>query len=681
LGPETRLPVRAGKECNQRMRPLSLLILGLLACRAVFAGVVRVEVTERSDVVMPANTGAAGPYERIVGKVHFALDPRLPANRLISDIDLAPRNAQGLVEFTSDMYVFQPKDPRRGNGTVLFQVANRGRKDLMVLFNRGAVSNDPRTLEEIGDGFLLDRGFTLAWIGWQFDIPAEGALLRFHVPVARNGNAPITGLIRADFVPDERSTQIGVGDRNHIPYPVANPDDPALQLTVRDRRDGPRTTIPRAQWKLDEGRTNIVMAAGFEPGKIYELVYQAKDPALVGLGPAAIRDYIAHLKQNRATTGIERAIGIGSSQTGRFLRTFLYFGFNQDEKGAQVFDGVWAHVAGAGRGSFNHRFAQPSRDARPYFNFFYPTDLFPFTDASQTDAVTGLTEGLLDRVEKAGVRPKIFYTNGAYEYFGRAASLIHTTVDGKADLAPQPNTRIYFVPGSQHGPATAFPPTHDVLPVKNGLQNWASTNDYRWAMRGLLVAMNNWITKGTEPPASAYPRFSTQQLVPLNAIKFPKIPGVKFPTRIHDAFALEYGPEFRSKGIVSIEPAKVGPRYPVFLSQVDADGNEVAGIRMPWLQVPLATHTGWNLRHPSIGAPEELFSFGGSTIPLAKTRAEREKTGDPRLSIAERYSSRDDYLAKTRTAAKALASGRFVLESDVDGIVAQAGTHWDHWAK
>jgi hypothetical protein len=657
------------------MRPLLLLLASLLACRAMLAGVVRIEVTERSDVLMPANAGAAGPYERIVGKVHFAIDPKLPVNQVISDIDLAPRNAEGLVEFAADLYLFRPKDPKRGNGTVLFQVGNRGRKDLLVLFNRGAASNDPRTAEEIGDGFLFDRGFTLAWIGWQFDIPAEPNLLRFYAPVAKNGATPITGLIRADFVPEEKSTSIYVADRNHVAYPVANADDPSLQLTVRDRRDGPRTSIPRAQWRFDEKRENILMASGFEPGKIYELVYQAKDPVLVGLGPAAIRDYISHLKQNRATTGITRAIGIGSSQTGRFLRTFLYFGFNQDEKGSPAFDGIWSHVAGAGRGSFNYRFAQPSRDARPYFNFWYPTDLFPFTDAAQTDAVTGLTEGLLDRVERAGVAPKIFYTNGAYEYYGRVASLIHTTPDGTRDFAPRANTRIYFVAGSQHGPATAFPPP------KTGTAYLANSNDYRWAMRGLLIGMHRWLAEGAEPPASLYPRLADRNLVPLNAVKWPKIPGTKFPTRIHEAFALDYGPDFRRKGIVTIEPAKVGPKYSVLLPQVDADGNESSGLRMPWLQVPLATYTGWNFRDAAIGAPEELYSFVGSTFPFAKTKAERDQRGDPRPSIAERYKDRADYLAKVKAATQTLAQGHYVLETDVEGIVTQAGQQWDHWTK
>lgn len=655
------------------MRPLPLLVLGVLLCRLAVAGVVRIEVTERSDVLPSAAAKDAPAYERIVGKAYFAIDPKLPANRAISDLDLAPRNAAGLVEFSSDLYLLQPKDPARGNGTALFQVANRGRKDLLVLFNRGTASNDPRTAAEIGDGFLFAQGFTLVWLGWQFDIPTQDKLLTHTAPFARDGMQPITGVVRADFVPDERSTTMTVADRNHLAYPVAKPDDPALVLTVRDRRDGPRRTIPRGEWQLDAKRENVILSAGLEPGRVYELVYTAQNPVLVGLGSAAIRDLMSHLKQERTTTGIQRTIAMGSSQSGRFLRTFLYFGFNQDEKGGRAFDAVWSHVSGAGRGSFNHRFAQPSRDARPFFNFFYPTDLFPFTDAAQSDPLSGQNEGLLDRVEKSGTRPKIFYTNGAYEYYGRTASLIHTTVDGTKDLPPPPDTRIYFIPGSQHGPATVFPPT------RAGTQNLANSNDYRWALRGLLVALNRWIVDGTEPPASAYPRLADAQLVPLTAVKFPRLPGVQFPNRIHQATTLNYGPNFRSKGIVTTEPPVVGSSYPVLLPQVDADGNETSGIRLPWLQVPLATYTGWNLRAPAIGAPAEMFSFAGSTIPLARTRKERAELTDPRPSIAERYPNRDAYLTKVRAAVRSLATDRYVLARDSEAIVEQAGQLWDHW--
>jgi hypothetical protein len=282
---------------------------------------------------------------------------------------------------------------------------------------------------------------------------------------------------------------------------------------------------------------------------------------------------------------------------------------------------------------------------------------------------------LLDRPEKSSTAPRIFYTNGSYEYYGRAASLIHTTVDGARDFAPRRDTRIYFIAGSQHGPATAFPPS------RTGTQHLANSNDYRWAMRSLLIGMHRWIADGVAPAASVYPHMSAEELVTLSAVGFPQIPGVAFPTRVHDAFALDHGPEFRSKGIVSIEPARVGPKYPVFLPQVDADGNETSGLRMPWIQVPLATYTGWNLRAPAIGAPEELYSFVGSTVPFARTRADREKSGDPRPSIAERYKSRDAYLDQIRGATRKLTSGGYLLEGDAPAIIEHAGRQWEHWVK
>jgi hypothetical protein len=357
------------------------------------------------------------------------------------------------------------------------------------------------------------------------------------------------------------------------------------------------------------------------------------------------------------------------SQSGRFLRTFLYYGFNQDEQKRRVFDGVLSHVAGAGRGSFNFRFAQPSRDAHPFMNLFYPTDIFPFTDLDETDPETGITDGLLARPLKDGVVPKVFYTNSSYEYWGRAASLIHTSPDGQKDAAIPESTRIFFFAGGQHGPA-AFPP------AQKGTQNLNNPNDYRWCMRALLQDMDAWVKDGKTPPSSQYPKVSQDTLVPLGAIQFPKIPGVRFPTRAHFAYRVDYGPEFRSAGIITNEPPKVGKPFPILFPQVDRDGNETTGIRMPELQVPLATYTGWNLRAPGIGAPDELYSMQGSLIPFARTKAERK--GDPRPSIAERYASRDEYLRKIETAARNLAEGGYLLEGDVPKVVERSAVEWDY---
>jgi len=617
------------------------------------AAVVRVDAKEEP----------AGPYTKITGKVHFAVDAKLSANRIITDIDYGPRNEKGLVEFSADLYMLKPAKP---NGTIFFEVSNRGRKGMLSTFNLrdAGASSDPRTAAEFGDNFLLEQGFTLLWLGWQWDVPPDPpGLMRFYAPAAKG----IKGVVRSDYVPDEKINRFYVADRTHIAYPVADPA--SIRMTVRDRSDGPRREVPRSQWRLEEDRTHIYMESGFEPGRIYEVTYTGQDPALAGLGPAGIRDYISYLKDKE---GYQHAIAIGSSQSGRFLRKFLYDGFNASEQGKKVFDGIWAHVSGGGRGSFNHRFAQPSRDARPFFNFLYPTDIFPFTLQTQTDPETGLTDGLLIRAEKAGVVPRMFFSHSSYEYYGRAASLIHTTIDGKRDLPPPANARIYFIAGAQHGPGQ-FPPR------RNGTQNPANANDFRWAMRALLVAMHRWVAGGVEPPASQYPQIADNKLVPLGALQFPKIPGVAFPVRMHKAYRVDYGPEFLGKGIIANEPPKVGNAFPMFVPQVNAeDGNETSGIRLPVIQAPLGTYMGWNLRDPKIGAPDELFSMVGSYLQFPGTRVERQKTGDPRKSIEELYRNRDDYLQKITASALSLAKGGYVLERDIPKIVEKAAAQWDY---
>ena len=658
------------------LRRPAALVLCLAA--AAPAALVRIEVAERSDVRAGKSFGSAGPYERIVGRAYFAVDPKLPANQIICDVDKAPRNESGLVEFSADLYVLKPRDPARGNGAALLEISNRGNKGMLGMFNRATGTRLPVGPEHFGDGFLLERGYMLVWIGWQLDVPRTPDALRLYPAVAPG----ISGVVRAEFVPDRKIHSHSLADRDHVPYPAINADDPALSLTVRDRTDGPRRTIPRGQWRIVEG-THVAMEAGFEPGKIYEVVYRAQDPALVGLGPTAVRDTISFLKYGggSATTilsdhrrYIKRAYGFGVSQSGRFLRTFLYYGFNGDEKARKVFDGLLVHVAGAGRGSFNHRFAQPSRDGHPFLNTFYPTDIFPFTDVEQADPEAGLTDGLLARTEKAGLAPKIFYTNSSYEYWGRSASLIHTTVDGENDAALPATTRIYLFAGSQHGPAS-FPP------ARGQMRNLPNSNPFTWSMRALLEAMDRWVKDGQEPPPSQYPKLADAQLVAVPALRFPKIPGVDVAARIQKAYRVDYGPDFRTLGVVTIEPPKVGKPFPTLVPQVDADGNETSGIRLPEVVVPLGTFTGWNLRTAEIGAPDELYSMAGSFIPFARTKSERLQRKDPRPSIEERCRGREDYLAKVEAAARGLAASGYLLEQDVAALVRRVGEEWDWVAK
>jgi hypothetical protein len=665
------------------------LVVGLSAV-PLSAEVVRIEVTSRADLVGGQPFGAAGPYEKISGKVFFAVDPALPANRIVTDIDRAPRNAAGKVEFSSDFFLIKPKRVEKGNGAVLYEVSNRGGKGMVSFFNHATGSMDPATPADMGDGFLMKQGFTLLWVGWQFDVPQRAGLMRVYVPTPAENGRPIRGVVRSDFVPTEKEFDHSLSDRNHAAYTVLDPNDPNNVLTVRDSVDGPRRIIPRNQWGFarDENgsrvadATHVYMTAKFEPNKIYEVVYTAENPPLVGLGPAAIRDFVSMLKYKSADTltaisipagSITRATAFGVSQSGRFLRKYLYDGFNRSEDNRKVFDGVIAHVAGAGRGSFNHRFAQPSRDGHPYLNFFYPTDIFPFTDVAQKDPETGVTDGLLTHPGSPDLLPKVFYTNSEYEYWGRAASLIHTTVDGESDAPLMDNVRIYLLSAGQHGPA-GFPPAQSIGQQKN------NPLDYRWAMKSLLVAMDRWTASGTLPPPSRYPRIADGTLVAPDKLRFPKLAGVATTTTTLKAYRVDYGPRFATEGVVTQEPPKIGKAFPMLVPQVDADGNGLAGIRMPELAVPLATYTGWNLFNDRSGPTNVLSSMQGSYIPLARTGAERKQKNDPRASIDERYRDKDQYVGQVTKAALELIDQGYLLQEDLAVIVKNAARHWDYIA-
>jgi hypothetical protein len=672
----------------------TILILGVTGL-PLSAEVVRVEVHARADLAGGQAFGTSGAYEKLSGRIFFAVDPALPANHIIADIDKAPRNAAGRVEFSSDFFLIKPKRVERGNGAVLYEVSNRGGKGMLGFFNHAKGSLDPSSELEVGDGFLMKQGFTLLWVGWQFDVPQRPGLVRVYAPTATESGRPIRGLVRSDFVVTEKDFDHSLADRDHMAYAVVDPEAPENVMTVRDTVEGSRRVVPRDQWgfaRAEGGaavadQTRVFLKTKFEPGKIYEVVYTAQNPPVVGLGPAAIRDMISALKYQpgeaarpeaptAATLSIpagtlNRALAFGISQSGRFLRTYLYYGFNRDEGNRKVFDGVIAHVAGAGRGSFNHRFAQPSRDGHPYLNFFYPTDIFPFTDAAQQDPETGATDGLLTHAGAPEFLPKVFYTNSEYEYWGRAASLIHTTLDGKGDAPLMDNVRIYLLTAGQHGPSE-FPPAQTIGQQRN------NPLDYRWAMKALLLAMDRWTASGTLPPPSRYPHVSDGTLVSPDQLKFPKVAGVTATTAVHKAYHADYGPRFATEGVVSVEPPRIGAPFPILVPQVDADGNGLAGVRMPELAAPLATYTGWNLFNARSGPIDVLSSMQGSYIPLPRTSGDRKRTGDPRPSIDERYHDKDSYIGLVTKAALELIDQGFLLSEDLAVVVRNARQHWDY---
>lgn len=669
-----------------RLIVVTLTLIFILGVLPLDARVTRVEITSRTDVQNGKTFGDVGAYERITGRVYFSLAVANPHNLRILDLDKAVNLKDGEVEFSADFCVVRPKDLKKGNGSMLLEVPNRGRGRIIGLVDGG----DWTLASDVGDAWLLRKGFTIVSLGWQWD--ADGAdALRLFAPIAKDHGKSITGMLRGDLMPSKVMTEIPLGhlimgNIGGVEYPVSAPEDPRNVLTVRDSRDAARTAISRSEWqfaqtvdgKLVPSDRHIHLNGGFQPGKIYEYIYVVADPVVAGTGFAAVRDFASYAKHTPdAVTPAARVYAEGISQNGRFLRDFLYQGFNADEEGRMALDGVLAHVAGAGRGSFNYRFAQPSRDAQPTSSVFFPADIFPFTDQPEKDPVTGETGGLLDRAKADHVVPRIFLSNTSYEYWGRACALIHTSADGEHDATISPDVRIYHFTGLQHfsGP---FPPekgTGDLLG-----QEPQSPLPIRYFWRAMIENMDAWVRSGVLPPPSSYPKISDGTLVPLVQYAFPAIPGVNKPHEANSGYRLDFGPNWRD-GILSVQPPQVGKPFPALVPQVDADGNERDGVRVPELSAPLATYASWNLRDPSIGAPDQRVSFEASYLPFPKTAAERQRKGDPRRAIEERYPSREEYLAQFTNALDELVKEHWILPEDRAAVLHRGEQEWDEATK
>jgi hypothetical protein len=660
---------------RMRLRTSTSFFLLALTVFPLNARVLHVDVATRATVLNGKEFGAAGAYERITGRVYFSLPAANTHNQRIVDLHNAVNLKNGEVEFSSDFVAVRPKDPDRGNGSMLLEVPNRGNARILALVDGG----DEDLSHDAGDAWLLRNGYTIVSLGWQWDAQGEGAL-RFCAPMAKENGKTITGLLRGDLMLSKAMPEIPLGHLTGghiggIEYPVAAPDDPRNVLTIRDSRDAPRSIIPRAQWqfahtvdgKLVPADRFIHLDGGFQPGKIYEYVYVVANPVVAGGGFAAIRDFASYSKHDPGSiTPAKRVYGEGISQNGRFLRDFLYQGFNADEDGRIALDGVLAHVAGAGRGSFNYRFAQPSRDAQPTSSVFFPTDIPPFTDAA-----------LLERATADKVVPKIFFSNTSYEYWGRVAALIHVSPDAQQDEPLSDSVRIYHFTGLQHfsGP---FPPQKGIDDMHGQQPQSPLPIKYFW--RAMIANMDAWVRNDTLPPPSSYPRIADRNLVPLRAYAFPKIPGVNLPHEATQAYPLDFGPNWE-QGILSIQPPKVGQAFPVLVPQVDADGNERDGVRLPEIVVPLATYAAWNLRDPSIDAPDQRVPFEASYLPFPRTVAERQTTGDPRKSIAERYQNREDYLARYTAAVDDLVQQRWILPEDRAALIHRGEQEWSEITK
>jgi hypothetical protein len=638
------------------LRPLTLVAaaLGLAPALQSAAEVTRAEITSRADVQNGAEFGAAGAYELLSGRIYFAVDPKNARNRVIADLDKAPRNAAGLVELSADLAILKPKDAARANGTLLLDVVNRGNKTVLSGFNRAAAT--PRDAasapNEYGDGLLMRLGFTVVWVGWEFDVPQRPGAIRISVPEAEGVHTTVRSLV----TPNAAAPTAQFPDLS--PYAPVDVKSAASRLTVRDGALGLPTPIARERWTQDG--TSVTLEGGFVAGRTYELSYETRNAPVAGLGFAAVRDTVAWIKRAPdAPVHAQRALGFGASQSGRYLRTFLYLGFNADEQNRQVFDGVMAHIAGAARLDLNRRGSTPTS-----LGMFDATS-FPFADAALKDPVTGAAEGALDNPRTKDFAPKVFYTNTGVEYWGggRSAALVHMTPDGREDLTPPDNVRVYFLTGTQHGPGR-FPPAEP----GNGAQRENPT-DYWYAMRALLVAMDAWVRDGTAPPPSRRPRLADGTLARSTDVAFPDIPGVRSPRTLQAAT--------RGTNTLVARDGAPGTTLPYLVPQTDRDGNELAGIRLPDIEVPLATYTGWNFRNPSIGGETQLFPLLGSYLPFPARAADGSAPQDPRAPIADRYASKAAYIERVRAAGERLVAARYLRAEDLQTIVTRAERHWD----
>jgi Alpha/beta hydrolase domain len=652
------------------------LALGVAALTPAIAKVERIEVLSRQPFVAGSEFGAAGAYEKLRGRAFFVLDPNAPANAPIADLALAPRNAHGLVAFNAEFLVLRPSDPARGNGMLLYEVNNRGNIAIVRQINEATFSNDPATAAHAGNGFLFRRGFTLVWSAWAADVAAIPGDQRMvlEAPVATRNGAPITGKVAYDVIVSVPQAAARFTGNFGTAYPAAHDGAPDAELTERDQPDGERRPIPRTAWSFVEPAgggpaTEIRLDGGFKPGRIYQLVYTARDPMIVALGMAGIRDLLSYLRTNPLADAPppRRSAIFGISQSGRLIKTMLLRGLHVDEDGRPAFDGAFVHVAGGGKGSFDHRFAMPTRHFSVLEDHIYPTDFFPFATVSARDPVTGAEGSLLDRARTLGVVPKLFFVNNSSEYWNRAASLITTDPQGTRDLAPAPEARIYLVAGAQHYVG--------VLRERGMFTSCVNTLNHYRAMRALMAAFERWLRDDVEPPPSRYPRIADGTLLTIAAFKqrFPAIPDFRLPATNLRPPRLDLGSRFETERIADNVPPIAGAPFEALVPAPDADGNDRGGIALPELLVPLGTRTGFNTRHDSVGFPWATGRWDGAFIPFPRTEAERETSGDPRRSLAARYADRADHEAKVRAAAADLVRQGYLLAEDVDSLVSEAG--------
>ena len=626
------------------------VVIALLITADAFAQITRIDLqVVESPALDGQSFGQVGQYERLRGVANGEVDPSDPPHREIVNLENAPRNGSGRVEYRTTVEIYRPIDMTRWNRAIFHTVSNRG----------GAL-----TVPNM-EPALLELGFALVRVGWQGDLaPTDGNIVAF-LPVAKNADASssvIVGPALEEFIFDD-ADPVSHAD---LTYQAASLDPGQATLTVRRRQTAPRLTPDDLTWSYVNSREiRIQRPEGFDGGAIYEFVYRAKDPIVMGLGFAAMRDAISFFRYDRtdrfgnanplAFEGLPSiAISLGVSQSGRFLRDFLYQGFNEDISGRIVFDGIHPNMAGSRKTFTNYQFSQPGRWQKQHEDHLFPGDQFPFTYVTLTDPVSGHTDGLQEKCTASNTCPKIIHSDGEAELWQARASLVVTDPLGAHIELPE-NVRVYLIAGTQHGGGDGV---HAATPNRGICQNLDNPLALAQARLALSVALYEWVAKGIEPPPNRFPTVANGGLAQAAVADVPDIPGVRYsgsynPLHLHDH---------------RFVPPTQGDPYTVLVGKVDADGNMTEGMRHPNLAAPIGTHTGWNLRREGFAEGEQCEGTG-SFIPFATDRAERRASGDPRLSLEERYPNHKAYVSAVSEAADALVQDRLLLRRDADEIV------------
>ena len=666
-----------GEFHHRRLGRLALLSTALVAfAEPASARVTQVVIkTVESPAFGGKTFGEVGAYERVSGQIVGEVDPKDRRNAVIVDIDLAPKSPNGTVSYTTDFQILRPIDRSKQNHRLLFEITNRGRTNALGMFNDSPSGNDVTTAGDPGNGFLMRQGYVVIETGWGLPPPA-GKLFTITVPVARNPDgSAITGPATEEFVIDKGQTPA----TEKLNYPAASADKSQASLTVRKNYADTPIPVPASDWDFVDGKLNAVkLTSGnfggpgsFGPTALYELTYVARDPTVVGLGFAALRDIATFLRSAKADDAgtanplagdVQYIYTFCSSEPCRTMHDFVGLGFNEAEGqgGAKAFDGV-LNWKGGGSGIFmNYRFGQPGRTHRQHIARWTPEYQFPFANQTVSDRVTGKTDSRLARCEESKTCPKIFETNSSNEYWAKAGSMLLTDSEGR-DLPPIENARNYLLASYPHGPGNG---RGICAQPRNPLKPNA-------VLRALLTDLDAWVTEGEAPPADRVPRVADATLappLPQAGMGFPQIPNVVYNGVHHTGDLFDFGKDF-DKGFLSVLPPRlIGTPYPVFVPKTDADGNDIAGVRVPDVAVPLATYTGWALRADGLDGCDAA----GQKLAFARTKAERLANGDPRLSLEERYADHATYVSLVRDAAEALKAQRFMLEEDVAATVAAA---------